>query len=75
MTDKSIEEIDEMRMERGIKQSNLSVCSGRAASSFSNALGKGYISDRFKEDLLKVLDYYDERGIIPLPEEIDTEKT
>lgn len=73
MTDKTVEEIEEMRKERGIKQQNLSVLSGASGRAWSQAVRRNSISDRFKRNAIRVIEYYDEYGILPLPGEVRLE--
>lgn len=73
MTDLSAEEIDEMREERGIKKTNFSFSCGASPSAWSNGVRRGHLSERFKRNGVKVIEYYDEHGILPLPNELDLE--
>lgn len=65
------EEIEEERQDRGIQRRIMAELVYDSSSSWTNVTGHGYISEEAAQRAQEVFDYYDEHGIVPLPEEVD----
>jgi hypothetical protein len=73
MTVKTIQELDEMRDERGIDSKTLSTCCGGSHDAWGQAVRDNSYSERFKSNAVKVFKFYDEHGYVPMPSEIALE--
>lgn len=69
-TIKTVEQLEKMRQERDINKTTLSTCAGANQSGWGNALRNGSCSKELKENVVAVFKYYDRRGIVPEPNEL-----
>lgn len=74
MTIKTPKELDKMRKRRGINKTTLSACCGANSSSWGEAVRRNNASSRFKRNVVRVLKFYDEKGYVPAPGEIELEQ-
>jgi hypothetical protein len=73
MTTKTIQELDEMREERGINKTTLSVCCGASHDAWGQSVRDKMMSLRFKRNAIRVFKFYDKNGYVPTPSEIELE--
>jgi len=66
-----IDTIEEMRDERGINMVTMSALCGYAGhGGYCKAVSDGYMSPQKRQRCLDIYEYYDEHGIVPVPNEI-----
>lgn len=73
MKTKSLEELDKMREDRDINTTLMSEAMGCHPNTWRNAVKRDVASDRLKRNALRVIQFYDNQGIIPIPGEIELE--
>jgi len=65
------DEIESMREERDINTTTMNaLCGYSGNSAYTNAIKTGYMSPQKRQRCLDIYEYYDEYGIVPVPNEI-----
>lgn len=73
MTTRTLNQLEKMRIARGISRCYLSECCGAHPRSWGQAVERNIISQEFKNNAIKVFKYYDRNGYLPEPREIGLE--